>query len=449
MVRVAKFVMGVMAAAALAGASTHVHAQMADDDLRLDTDVAVDADAPPATVPPLSRITLGDDEEAPVRRRRVAEDPYAQQGIRSGAFLLLPSLETGAVWSSNVRHANSNARSDVGLRIKPQLRFESDWVRHSLTGTVSLEGQQYVRDDDIRSLNGSADAQLRLDFAQGLRGEIDVNYSATSTGLESSELPATATGSRLDHAMGASVAAIQNFGQLDGTLRLGMERNIFGDVKLTGGGKEDNSDRNFTALTLSARVALANGGKLQPYAEVAYVPRIYDKARDRNGEKRTSQGLRLSAGLTFADDPIWTGDVAANLELRDYSDAALGTVLNPGIAANVTWRPTDLTRFEFNAGASLEETVSAGISAEKNWSFGAKAIHNLQENVEVYAGLRGVFERSGGKTDVTTTASAGVDWTLNPMVVVGAGYEGTFFNADAANADYTDHRILARIILRR
>ncbi len=446
---VAKKLQTLWIAALLCGAATISFAQEADDGLRLETDVNDDGLATQSPPSALSRITIGDDDEPVVRRRKTIEKPYAAQGVRSGAFLLYPSLEISSVVTSNVRNATTKAKADIGLRLKPQLRFETDWSRHSLTGTVALEGQQFLENNDIKSRSGNAQAALRLDIKRTTTADIDWNYSATSTGLESNELPATATGSRLDQNFGASAALTHDFGGVEGRLRFGLSRSIYGDVALTGGGKEDNSDRDYTQASVSARVALKTGGMLQPFAEAAYEPRIHDKKLDRNGLKRSSQGLRFAAGVVVDDDPIWNGDVAATLELRDYSDNSLETILAPGVAANLTWRPTDLTRFEFNAGASLAEAASVGVSATQNWNAGVKSTHSLRENLDLVAGLRGEFERTNSDIDVTTIGNFGVNWTINPFVVLSAGYEGTFFNGAAAGSDYEDHRLLTSIIVRR
>jgi hypothetical protein len=200
---------------------------------------------------------------------------------------------------------------------------------------------------------------------------------------------------------------------------------------------------------LSARATLKTGGRFQPFAEAAYVPRLYDDKQDRNGVKRSSQGVRVKAGINLADDPIWTGSLAASFEHRNYKDAGLDSVSAPGLEASLTWRPTDLTRFEFNAGTSLAETVSLGESANTNWNVGVKSVHAMRDNLEVYASLQGDFERSAGNTDVTTTAGIGLDWTMNPFLVLSAGYEGVFFNGNAAGSDYAEHRLLTSIVLRR
>ncbi len=422
------------------------------DDLRMETETEVTVEEE-VEEPPVRRasprITIGDDAPDMPRRRRRSEDAFAAQGMSAGAFRLYPSLEIGSVVSSNARRASTNAKSDVGLRVKPSLRLESNWSRHSLSGAASFEGQKFLENEDLKSVSGSVQGALRLDVRRTTRSDIEWNYSATSTGIENSQVPATATGARLDHTFGAASSLTHDFGGVDGRLRLGVTRNLYGDLDLVGGGTEDNADRGYTQLSVSARAGLRTGGIVQPFGEVAYEPRFYDKKRDRNGVERSSQGLRLSAGVTLADDPLWTGDVAATLELRDYSDESLKTALAPGVVANVTWRPTDLTRFEFNAGASLSETVAAGVSATKNWTWGASVAHALRENVEVMAGVRGELERVEGESSITTTGTFGINWTVNPSLVLGASYEGTFLNSPVPNGDYSDHRLLTSIILRR
>jgi hypothetical protein len=441
---VATAVVFALAAALLGGTAQQADAQEADEDLRLDT--VAEEEVPPPPSPP--QITIGDDDILLRPRAREAVDPYAPIGLRAGAFTLFPSLEAGSVVSSNVRRTLTDKKADVGLSVRPKLRLESDWVRHQLTANAEFEGRQFLGEEDIKSIGGNIDAGLRLDVRRTTTADIEWNYEATSTGLESGDLPTDATGSRLDQQFGASAAVTHDFGGVEGRLRLGVSRELFGDVDLAGGLTEDNSDRDYTELSLSARGSLKTGAILEPFGEIAYVPRIHDQKIDRNGLKRDSQGLRLSAGVTFNDEPVWAGEVAAVMELRDYSDSTLNTALVPGVAASLTWRPTDLTQFEFSAGASLSETVSAGSSATQDWNVGYQMTHALQENLELQAGMNLEFSREEGETDITYVGNLGLNWTINPNVVLSAGYEGTFFRGAGPSDDYTDHRLLTSIILR-
>lgn len=434
--------------ALLSGAASFALAQeVTDDGLRSDT--LVDEEIVATTVPEASRITIGDDEEIVLRRPRSSVDPYAQQGIDTGAFRLLPSLEISSVVASNAARSSTNADADMALGLRPSLRWESEWSRHSFTGAASVNAQRYLDNDDLNAVGADLSAAARIDIRRTTRADLTAQYSLTSTGTENSGVPATASGKRLDQTIGAGAGVTHDFGGVDGGLRLAVQRNVFGDLDLVGGGTEDNADRNYTELTVAARAALRTGGIIQPFGEVAYVPRFHDKRRDRNGVKRDSQGLRLTLGTVIADDPIWTGDIALTFDVRDYEDSSLKTVASPGIAANLIWQPTDLTRFEFNSGASLSETIAAGEGATRTWTAGVTGTHALRENLDVTAGLGFAVERASGETSTTMTGKLGVNWEMNPYLVWGAGYEGTWFNGELAGSDYVDHRLLTSVIIRR
>jgi hypothetical protein len=448
MVRNKSSVVWPLALLLLLGAAQRGFAQQADDNGLRSTSI-YDDEAPPLLATTLNRITIGDDENLRTRRRTSSADPYAQQGLSSGAFRLFPSLEIGSGISSNPKREHGKTKAAVALRLKPVLRLESNWSRHRFVGNASMDAEQFLGRKDLKSVGAELNGAFRLDIRRTTQAQINAGYSLKSIGIGSSGVPLTATGKRLDQVLSASSGVTHDFGGLEAGLRLGVSRNVFGDVKLVGGGSEDNSDRNYTEVSVAARAALKTGAIVEPFGEVAYTPRWHDKNRDRLGLKRNSQGLRLSAGVTIAEEPFWSGDVAATFDLRDYEDAALRTVSSPGVVANLTWRPTDLTRFEFNSGVSLAETIAAGDGATKTWTAGVSATHAIRENIDVTAGLRLTAERTAVDASRTSTASLGVNWTLNPMLVWSASYEGTWFNGKAAGTDYSDHRLLTSIIIRR
>lgn len=446
---VARSVLGLCTAVLLCGTAVFAQAQEAEEDLRLETDTAVEEEVAPVPPARSTPITIGDDDDLPkARRRQSAEEAYAAQGIGDGPLLAFPSLEVGSVISTNPRRDARTTDVDAALRVKPRVAVQSDWARHSLDGAAEVEFEQFVGDTDLRSAEGKADLNLRLDVRRTTSTEFGLNYEATQADTGDDALDA-ADDFAVDHVLGGTAGVTHDFGGIEGRLRGGVLRRWFSDVELSGGGTEDNSDRNVTELSLAARGTLRTGAKIEPFAEIAYEPRVFDKTRDRNGIKRNSQGLRLSAGVNFNDDPIWSGEIAATMEMRDYSDSTLDTEFAPGVVANVTWRPSDLTRFEFNAGASLQDTVAAGISGTREWTLGYAASHALRENLELTGGQSFQLEESSGDLDFTFTQALGLNWTLNPYVVMSAGYEGTLFVGNGSGDDYMDYRVITSVILRR
>jgi hypothetical protein len=436
-----------LAAVLVAGTATHVHAQEAVD-LRVDTTDPADATDDLAIV--AKKPTAAVDIQLPKpKKRKSAADPYAAQGIGSDVFRFYPTLEIGALASSNAARSSGKAKSDTAIRLRPSVSFASNWSRHSWTGSATADFLRYQTSKSRSSSTALAQTALRLDIYHDTRANFAASYSRNAIASGSGEVPATALGSRVDQTMNASAGLEHDLGPLTTQLRLGLSRNVYGKVDLSGGGSEDNSDRDYTEISALLRGSFNRGAVLSPYGEIAYEPRIHDKKKDRNGVKRDSQGLRLGVGVTLDDGPIWTGEIGATLQLRRYADASLDNVVVPGLSARVTWRPTDLTRFEFNTGASLAETVVAGSSANRSWNGNIDVVHGLRDNVDLSAGLGLTAEKDTSGTDWTTSTRLGVSWLVNPYLTWTAGYEGTFFNGSTAGSDYQDHRILSSIILKR
>jgi hypothetical protein len=126
---VARSVLGLFSAVLLCGTATLALGQESPaDDLRLETE-PVEEDI--IKTPPQVRttpITIGDDDRLPtIRRRTQTEDPYAAQGLDTGAFLVFPSLQIGSVVSTNPRRAPKTTDVDGAASLKPRLAVQSEW----------------------------------------------------------------------------------------------------------------------------------------------------------------------------------------------------------------------------------------------------------------------------------------------------------------------------------
>jgi hypothetical protein len=427
----------------LSVAAPFSHAQTIDDSSSEDADETV---APELRLPP--PITIGDDDLPLPKPKKAAEvvDPYAAPGLRLGAFTFFPEVKIGGVATSNAQ-GSADGTSDLALEVTPSFRLESDWVRHKFTMSGDATVERLAEYEDLSSESGSVEAALRLDVRHTTTADFDMKYELQSSGGQNSEVPATAIGKRRDHTLSGSAAVTHDTGWAEARLKLGAERHLYDDVELSGGGSEDNGDREFTGYTVALRGTLERGTILSPFVEAAYEPRIHDREVDRNGVRRDSQGLRITAGLAIDDDPIWDGEVGASLLYRTYEDGSLEDQWVPGLTANLAWQPTDLTRFEFNAGVSLEETITADQSAIKRWSADIEATHALRENVDLKAGGGFTFEDGSG-TALTTEASLGIDWTINPYLLLSTEYEASWVDV-SSSPNYGEHRLTSSVTLRR
>lgn len=401
----------------------------------------------PAAIPSLTIVP--EEEQAPLKAMRPTLDPYAAPGMKLGGMTLYPELEAATVYTSNVGRSANDAKSDVGLSLRPSLRFESDWVRHSWTGQAKGDFTAYLENDDFNAAQADTGSKFRLDIRHTTRAEFDASYALGQESSADSEVPDTAIGNRTDHTLAANAAIIHDFGGLEGRAKLGIERQIFEDVDLSGGGTEDNSDRNNYTPSLALRLSYTDPPALKPFVELAYAPRFHDEKFDRNGLRRNSQGVTASVGVTLDQGPFWLGEMALVYAMRDYEDSALDTIDAIGINGNLTWSPTDLTSVVMTLATALDESSSATSSGTITRSGRIDAAHELRENVTLLGGFGVEFEKFSGGTDTTLSSNIGIEWQLNPNLAWTAGYEGTWFETAATGGDYNEQRLMTGIVLRR
>lgn len=382
-------------------------------------------------------------------KRRPITDPYAPVGFRMGGITVYPSFTAGTVISSNVRQEPSDEQSAIGTRLKPSLHFESDWVRHSWTGTAVYDRIDYLDHTDLTSQRADIFSRFRLDIRHHTRAEFEAGYNLDQTGLADSEIPATAVGYRTEHRIDTAASLIHDFGAVETRAKAGLGWKIYDDVELSGGGTEDNADRDYATPSLSLRATYRNPPVFKPYLQAAYEPRYYLRKQDRNGLRRSSQGLAASAGVVIDGEPFWSGDLAATYLWRDYEDAALENNSAFGLTGSLAWRPEELTEIIVAFGTSLEDSVSTTSSSHRNWTGRIDLSHGLREHIDVLAGGGVEIEETGAGDDITYDANLGLAWKLGPSLAWTAGYDVTWLDAAGSARSYTEHRVSAGLTLSR
>lgn len=409
------------------------------------------ASPPPFALKPLPSIDdiQSEEETSAARRPAPVVDPYAPQGIDAGGLRLFPSIAVGAEYTSNVAQSPDDPQSAAGVAVKPGLRLQSDWSRHELTGNVSGDFTFFPKysENDQRALD--ADANFRLDIRRTTTADFGAFYTLDQAGREDSELPDAAAERRTDQTFGVRAGLTHNLGAFDAEVRAGVAREVFGDVELNGGGVEDNSDRNLIAPTAGFRFTYSDPPVLKPFIDVAVTPRIHDDKRDRNGLKRDSLEAAAQLGVAIDNGPLWSGEVALAYLRRSYSDETLDSASAIGINGNLTWRPTDITTIVLSAGTSLEDATSAAQSASKVYTGRIDVTQAMRENIDAFAGAGFALEKGGQNAEKTFETTIGLNWQLTPEWAWTASYDTTWFKGAIPDDDYTEHRILTGIVLRR
>jgi hypothetical protein len=407
---------------------------------------AVDEDPP--QLRQLSTLPIDDEDAPPPPPRSLARkvtqpatDPYEPLGLRLGTFTVKPQLEIGAIAATNARK-EANGDADVGAFLKPSLSWQSDWPRHSFSGTVSGNLTRFARDNELRADAVDATSNVRIDIRRDMILDIDTSYGLDL--VSNDETGAADDDAQINQDLNLSLALRKELGRIQTRTTLGLARSVTGDTDA-----EDNGDRNNIEPSLGLRVGYATDGIFSPFIGATYAPRFFDQIVDRDGLRRSSQGLTTELGVAIADEPFWTGEVALTYDFRNFTDSTLGSESAFGLNAALTWSPTELTKVTFTAGSALNDGEAANEATSRELNAGLSLTHDLRENIQAFAGLSAEITKATD-TDLTFGARAGVNWTFNPYLVWQATYEGTWFKSGASsNENYNDQRLLTSIILRR
>ncbi|MEE4235926.1 MAG: outer membrane beta-barrel protein [Anderseniella sp.] len=381
------------------------------------------------------------EDEQLVRRAAAGADPYAPLGIRRGAFILFPELEVGSVYSSNVTSSATNARDDFGLRLAPRIALRSDWERHAL----AFEGQgELVFWDEFNEQNvnnGSVAASGRLDIRSTTTLDLSAGLGWSQATATDFEVPNTAIGPRNDTAYNMLARLTHVMGRIVTQTTAAATWFKFGDLDLGALGEELNDDRDYVAPAVGLRVGYQMSEAVQPFVEVTYSPRLHDQNVDRNGLRRDSQGVVIRSGITFNDGSIWSGEVAARYEFRDYEDATLRSQSALGMDANVSWAPTALTTVQFTAASQIEESSDPLVSGATNWTAGVLVSHQMLDNVALEAGASmGYTDYDDISSETGFGATLGAAYAIHRDVELTAGYEFSLTKPDAGNST-SEHRV--------
>lgn len=381
------------------------------------------------------------EDEIVLRRTAAQTDPFAPVGIRRGGFVLFPELEVGSVYSSNVAATVQNRRDDVGLRLAPKIALRSDWDRHAL----AFEGQgELVFWDDEREQNinnGSAAVSGRVDIRSTTTLDWSGGVGWSQTTVSDPEVPDTAVSPRTDTAYNVLARLTHVMGRIVTQTTAAATWFKYGNLDLAGLGVEDNEDRDYVAPSIGLRVGYQMSDAVQPFVEVTWSPRLHDLRVDRNGLRRDSQGVVIRPGITFNDGSIWSGEVAARYEYRDYEDPLLASQSALGLDANVSWNPTELTTVQFLAASQIEESADLLVSGSINYTAGVLVTHQMLENVALEAGLSvGYTDYDDFSNETGFGATLGAAYAIHREVELTAGYEFTSSTPEGGETT-SEHRI--------
>jgi hypothetical protein len=387
----------------------------------------------------------------PRKKSREEEDPDEALGVVVRGFTLLPVIRAGVIVSDNPGLADIGRKGDIGARLRPSLRINSDWIRHELVIDGAGDLVYYNDQPENDSKDVEANGRLRLDVLRTTTLILAAGYELSEDNGADSDVPDTAIGNRTDYSFGGSAALTHRQGRLFTTLRTGADWQYYGDVELAGGGEEVNADRDYVQPEALLRVGYHTSPVMQPFVEAAYTPRLHFENRDRNGFDRDSDGYRVAVGIAFEPSPLWSGELALSYLWRDYADSRLKTLDTFGLTGRLTWRPNELTTLSLSLGTGLVETATAGVSGARNHDARLDVSHDLRDYLTLHAGTGLSYDDFQGtdETELKLRGAAGGLWRMNRWLAWTLDYDLIYNDNSEPGSDYHENRVTAGIEVRR
>lgn len=386
-------------------------------------------------------------------KRLVQADPYGPLGVRLGStFLFFPAIEQSFGYDDNPNRASGRARQGSWVsRTEGELRLQSDWSRHELTGF--LRGA-YTVFPEVRGAD-RPDAEgritLRVDASRDTQLDAETHFRIDSERPGNPNLSANVAERPINSLVGGSTGVTHRFNRLSIGLRGTLDREDFEDARLGDGTIIDQSDRAVTQFGVRMRAAYELKPGLIPFVEGIVDTRIHDRRVDRGGFRRDSEGVAVRVGSSFEITRTLTGEVSGGIQARVYDDNRLETLVGPLAEAAVIWSASPLTTVRLRGQSTIEETTLPFSSGALTQRATLEVQHDLRRNLSVTAAVSGSDTRYDGVRleEQGFTGTLRVDYRLTRSVALRASFTHERLKSTTPGADYTANVFLVGMRFQR
>ena len=368
-------------------------------------------------------------------------DRYEGTGAHVGSFWLLPTLETGGFYDSNVNASSNNPKGSFGAYIAPEIKLESDWGRHALNVDVAAKQDLYsdAPDQDRTELRGTIESQIDIQRDLVLVTGIKGGLFEDRTGTLGNALLADEPTRHRDFTGYASLN--KAFNRLSVSVGAAYSLTDYDDVSAIGGGSIDQDFRDGDTTDVKSRVAYEISPGYSLFTELAYNWRSYD-----NAGSGSSEGWRSLTGVEFEVSRLIRGEVGVGYMAQDYDGGPdEGTF---SYHAGLIWNPTPLMTVNLTADRQVKDSAVAGSAG---YVSDAAA---LRVDYEVLRGTVLSPMASVSRIDYIGSPEQGfeymvgveLDRSINRFLSLGLHYEYTsseIENAAPGVGDYDRHLIAA------
>lgn len=364
-----------------------------------------------------------------------ARESYTAQGIRLGAFIVLPTIRTKLVYNDNLFATPDQTIDDFILDLEPGVRVQSNWRNHALNASLSRKiGSYFERSaEDYEDLNVLVDGRydvrkdskafMRLGFnhLHEERGSVD-----DVTGKNPTTYNLYSAGLRYEHRLskirllGGVGADVYRFDNTETSTGL-----IFSD------------ERDRQEYSADVRGEYRFFEQYGAFISVEGIDVDYD-IRTAAGLLRSSNGYDIKLGALIDLTGLLAGEVYGGYVRRQYTDSALTDIGVPVFGASVLWNVSGLTTLEVDLSRGIAETTSIGVSGILNTSLDFVVNHELKRNILLKGelGYTDAEFRGTNRSDDVYNAELGAIYLLNQNFSLEASLKYTDRSSSTSTQSY-------------
>ena len=336
---------------------------------------------------------------------------YVQKGIRSGSFMLLPSLDLTNEYNSNIymRDKTLGVTDSYVAHYKPGVDVRSDWTRHSLGFGLNTDVAQYATQPNS---NDYQDVMIHVDSKLDLTRDGYFNNNIAYNRVHENRGSPDQIGGMTPTVYATKVIDnlyTQKFNRVALKTGVNTTRYDYDDVQSSLGTTLKMSTRDRWEYKPLIRLGYEIQPGYEAFAKFEYKIAAYDTNVLSSGAgtafNRNSNGYNATSGIGFDLTDLLTGDISAGYIQRSYDDLRLAQVSGVNGFLNLKYRPTKLTTVLARVGRDVAETTQQGVAGVLSTTASLSAEHELYRNVLLKVGGN-VGQMGYQGYDVTSTASA-------------------------------------------
>jgi len=368
---------------------------------------------------------------SPSRGRNIAvpERPrpaYEASGVRAGSFILLPQVEAGVGYISNVYSSSINPKGDGYAYVAPSIVAKSDWSRHAVIVAAGADFQRYFKLGSENHTDWYVEGQGRLDIVGDSNIAFIQRFAKTTEPRYAEGFPDDAAEPVPVRTMASTVRGTYQGARVRLIGAGSYTRLNYADVDSLAGGIVDQDYRDRHIARISGRAEYAFTPDAAVFVQVSHA-RIKYNHFTLPIDNRSADENQVLAGVSMDLSGVMRGTFGVGYVRRNFDLATYGKSDGFVADARVEWFVTQLTTVTATVHRYLRDSAVRGAGGYFDNQIGLRIDHELLRNLLLFAQAEFRHDKYQriDRRDNITFVGGGARYLMNPSWELGGRVEYT------------------------